>query len=84
MQAVQTTQRLRDFVMKNFYFPKDFRLDETTSFLDRGILDSTGVLELVAFVEDQFGIKVADDELVPANFDSLATLAAFIERKQKS
>lgn len=79
---MQTAARLREFVTTNFYIPSHVKLDDKTSFLAGGILDSTGVLELVAFVEQQFGIKVSDDELVPANFDSLAALAAFIERKR--
>ena len=72
---------LRTFVSSSFYIPTGTRLEETTSFLDHGILDSTGVLELVTFVENRFGITVGDDELVPANFDSLAALTAFVERK---
>jgi len=80
---METTQRLREFVTTNFYIPPDLDLDEATSFLERGILDSTGVLELVVFIEAQFGIAVADDELVPANFDSLGALTRFIDGKQK-
>ncbi len=79
---MQTATTLREFVTKNFYIPPDSALEETTSFLERGIIDSTGVLELVTFLEDHFGIAVADDELVPANFDSLRALAAFVERKR--
>jgi acyl carrier protein len=79
---MQITERLREFVTTNFYVPADLELEDTTSFLDRGILDSTGVIELVAFVENQFGISVSDDELVPAHFDSLGALAGFIEKKR--
>jgi acyl carrier protein len=79
---MQVSSRLREFVTTNFYIPPDLKLDDSTSFLDRGIIDSTGVLELVTFVESNFGIKIADDELVPANFDSLGALATFVERKR--
>jgi acyl carrier protein len=79
---MQTASKLREFVTKNFYIPPGIALDETTSFLERGIIDSTGVLELVTFLEAQFGIAIADDELVPANFDSLRALTAFVERKR--
>jgi acyl carrier protein len=79
---MQITSTLREFVTTNFYIPPDLKLDETTSFLDRGILDSTDVIELVTFVENQFGISVADDELVPAHFDSLGALTRFVERKR--
>jgi len=78
----QTTTQLRAFVTSNFYIPAEISLDDTTSFLDQGILDSTGVLELVTFIEGKFGISVPDDELVPANFDSLAALSAYVQRKR--
>ncbi len=74
--------RLRQFVTTNFYVPDAQRFDDVTSFLQQGILDSTGVLELVTFVEREFGIAVDDDELVPSNFDSIAALSQFIERKR--
>lgn len=74
--------RLRAFIASNFYVPTGLPLDETTSFLQQGIIDSTGVLELVSFVESEFGIAVRDHELLPSNFDSLAALAEFIDRKQ--
>jgi acyl carrier protein len=76
------TERLRTFIAANFYVPKGQSLDETTSFLDTGIIDSTGVLEIVAFIEREFGLDVKDHELVPSNFDSLAALSAFIHRKK--
>jgi acyl carrier protein len=82
MQSTQTITELREFVTSNFYVPAELGFDDTSSFLAQGILDSTGVLELVTFVENRFGISVQDDELVPANFDSLAALSAYVERKQ--
>ena len=80
MQTTQTASKLREFVIANFYVPSGMPLDETTSFLEQGIIDSTGVLELVTFIEDHFGITVRDEDLVPSNFDSLRALAAFVER----
>lgn len=82
MSSPETAAQLRAFVVANFYVPSGTPLDDTTSFLEQGILDSTGVLELVTFVEGRFGIAVSDEELVPQNFDSLAALAAFVERKR--
>jgi acyl carrier protein len=76
----QTASKLREFVIENFYIPPDMSLHATTSFLETGIIDSTGVLELVTFIEAQFGISVRDEDLVAANFDSLAALTAFVER----
>ena len=75
-------QRLRAYVITSFYVRPGHRFDETTSILAQGIIDSRGVLELVAFVESEFGIAVSDEELVPANFDSIAALAQFIARKR--
>jgi acyl carrier protein len=75
-------ERLREFVATNYYVPDATKLDDAASFLATGLLDSTGVLELVTFVEQEFAISVADDDLVPANFDSIAKVAAFIARKR--
>lgn len=78
----QDTDRLRSFITTNFYVPTGQRLDDTTSFLQHGIIDSTGVLELVAFVEQELGVAVDDDELLPSNFDSIAAISEFIRRKR--
>ncbi len=77
-------RHLRDFIVTNFYIPDGQPLDEVTSFLDAGIIDSTGVLELVAHVESKYGITIADHELIPSNFDSIGALARFIQRKRGS
>lgn len=73
---------LRDFIVTNFYIPDGQPLDEVTSFLDAGIIDSTGVLELVGFIETEFAIPVADAEIVPENLDSIATITAYVTGKQ--
>jgi acyl carrier protein len=78
---MQIHSQLREFITTNYYLPNDMKLEDIDSFLARGILDSTGVLELVTFVESKFGVSVTDDELVPANFDSFGALASFVERK---
>jgi acyl carrier protein len=74
--------RLREFVAKNFYMPDPKSFTDQTSFLDQGIIDSTGVLELVTFVENEYGITVADDDMVPQNFDSIDALVAFVTKKK--
>jgi acyl carrier protein len=74
-------QRLREFVAKNFYLADAGSFDDGSSFLDRGVIDSTGVLELVTFIEDEYGITVADEEIVPANFDTVNALAGFVAHK---
>ena len=78
---MQIASQLREFIATNYYIPANTRLEDIESFLGDGVIDSTGVLELVTFVESRFGVKVADDELIPANFDSLAAVASFVERK---
>jgi acyl carrier protein len=81
MQAVETD--IRNFIVQNFLFGRDDgTLKSDTSFLDSGIIDSTGVMELVMYIEKNCGVKVEDHELDPANLDSIARLARFIERKQ--
>jgi acyl carrier protein len=59
-------------------------LADDTSFLARGILDSTGILELVAFLEERFDLKIPDEDLLPENLDSLNAIAAYVERRRAS
>ena len=75
---------IRAFVIQNFMFGQGAQLADDESFLEAGIIDSTGVLELVGFLETTFGIAVADEDLVPANLDSVERVARFVERKVKS
>lgn len=80
--TAQLRARLRAFVTTNFYLADPASFDDATSFLDRGIIDSTGVLELVTFVEQELGVAVADDDMVPANFDSIDALVAFVASRR--
>jgi acyl carrier protein len=74
--------QIRDYVARNLLFSDTgFRYDDDASFLDEGIIDSLGVIELVTFVEKQFGISVADQELVPDNFDSVRKLETYVRQK---
>lgn len=76
-------ESIRQHIIDNFLLGETSRLaSDRVSFLDTGIIDSTGVLELVMFVEETFGIKIEDDELLPENLDSVENLADFIRRKQ--
>jgi len=79
MQTIE--QQVRQFVTDNFPFGRVDDLSSDESLMDQGIVDSTGVLELVAFLEDTYRIKVQDNELVPANLDSINGLVRFLERK---
>lgn len=73
--------QIRSFVCENFLFGQADGLTDQASFLERGIIDSTGVLELVAHLEKTYAIKVRDDELIPDNLDSIASVAAYLRRK---
>ena len=77
----EQSSRIREFVIENFLFGDDTGLTDTTSFRDEGIVDSTGVLELVAFIETGFGISVEASEYVPDNLDSIEKIAQFVARK---
>jgi len=73
----------RNFIIENFLFEEDDNLREDTSFLENGIIDSTGVLELVMFIEETYGISVEDDEIVPENLDSISKITEYVQRKQE-
>ena len=74
--------KIRAFIFSNFLFDaEESALDNDTSFLEQGIIDSTGVLELVEWLEETFALKVDDEELIPGNLDSVNRLAQFIARK---
>ncbi len=75
--------KIRDFIARNFLFSEDgFTYADDASFLESGIIDSYGFMELLHWVEEEFGMSVADEELVPDNFDSVRHLSSFILRKQ--
>ena len=75
------SSKVREYIVDNFLFGEGESLREDTSFLEEGIIDSTGILELVMFLEETYGIKIEDDELVPENMDSLQNIAKYLERK---
>jgi acyl carrier protein len=76
---------IRKFIVDNFLFGDESKLPASdTSFLNNGIIDSTGMLEVINFIEETFAIKVEDNELLPENLDSLKNLDAFIASKKAS
>jgi acyl carrier protein len=76
-------QKIRDYILENYLFTDDqSALSNNDSFLDKGILDSTGILEVIYFIEEDFDIKVEDEEMIPENLDSVNKIIAFVERKQ--
>jgi len=76
-----TIEVIREFVGENFLLGRENQLSDDASFLDEGIIDSTGVLELVAFLETQFEIQVDNAELTTENLDSIARVAAYVATK---
>ena len=74
-------QPVRTFVVENFLFGRDDGLTDGQSFLESGIIDSTGVLELVAFMEKTYNISISDEELVPDNLDSINSISEYLRSK---
>jgi acyl carrier protein len=79
--AGDIAQRVRTFLVDSFLLGDDDGFANDESLLDSGIVDSTGVMEVVSFLEESFAIAVDDDELVAENLDSVDRLAAFVQRK---
>lgn len=74
---------IRKYILENFLFTDDeSALDDEESLLAQGIIDSTGALEIANFLEEAFGLKILDDEMLPDNLDSVANISRFILRKK--
>ena len=74
-------ETIHGFIVENFLFGDGEHFTNETSFLDSGIIDSTGILELITFLEETYNIKIEDDELIPENLDSLNNVVKFIGQK---
>lgn len=75
--------KIKNYILENYLFTDDQNaLQDGDSFLQQGIIDSTGILEVVFFLEEEFGVKVEDEEMIPENLDSVNNLVAFVERKK--
>jgi len=81
-KLMHMTDQVRAFLTTNFYVPDPGALANDASLLDQGLIDSTGVLEVIDFIETTFGITVEDAEMLPENLDSIDRITAFIQRKQ--
>lgn len=84
MHTVDIGSEIRDFVVTNFLFGKGDDLRDDESLLENGVIDSTGVLELVSYLQERFDMRIEDDEIVPANLDSIRNLVEFVGRKTGS
>lgn len=73
--------KIRGFIVENFLFGNEDGVKDETLFLDEGIIDSTGILELVSYLEEEFSLAVEDEELVPENLGSINNVVAYLERK---
>lgn len=77
-------EKLRGFILDNFLFTDDqSALSSEDSFMDKGIIDSTGILEVIFFLKEEFVVEVEDDEMIPENLDSVNNLVAYIDKKTK-
>ena len=77
--------RIQKFILENYLFTSDpSALGSDDSLLGRGIVDSTGMLEIIMFIEEQLGVTVKDEDMVPENLDSVNRIAAFVESKRKA
>ena len=76
------TQEIREFVISNFLFGDGASLQNSQSFLDTGIVDSTGMLELIMFVESTYDIKIEPEEMLPENLDSIDRVVQFVSNKK--
>jgi acyl carrier protein len=81
-EKMEIEKSIREFIANNLLFSDNgFGYPDDASFLEEGIVDSAGVMELVAFTEDNLGVQVEDHEITPDNFDSVSKLAAYVRRK---
>jgi acyl carrier protein len=74
--------RIRDFVLKTFPLARKNGIKEGEKWLETGMMDSLGILDLVQFLEKEFSIHVSDDELLPENFESLSAVVSFVNARQ--
>ena len=78
-------KKIRTYILENYLFTNDeSALNSGDSFLEKGILDSTGILEVIYFLEETFGIKIDDEEMIPENLDSVSNICGFIDRKRSA
>ena len=78
-------EQIRNFILENYLFTNDTKaLGLDDSLLGRGIVDSTGMLEIIFFIEEQLGVKVKDEEMIPDNLDGVNKIAAYVQSKKQA
>jgi acyl carrier protein len=84
MQVNAVSEQIKSFIVQHFPLARSRQLRHDDPLLENGILDSLGVLELVTYLEEEFNISLSDEELVPENFQTIACLTAFVQKKGKA
>ena len=82
LTVMDLKETVRRFIVSNYYVGDASALTDDTSLVDQAIIDSTGIFEVIVFLESKFGIKIADSDMLPDNLDSIAKIAAFVARKK--
>ena len=77
---MDSKEKIRSFIVDNFYVPETANLADDTPLIESGIVDSTGVLEVVAFLEETFDIAIPDEDMLPANLDTIGRMASYVTR----
>jgi acyl carrier protein len=75
------SEKIRAFIVDNFLFGDGSHLKDDTSFLEERIIDSTGILQIISFLEEEFAITIDDDEILPEHLDSLSNITIFLNKK---
>jgi acyl carrier protein len=76
-------EQIKEFILRNFLFTDDMNaVANNASLIAEGVVDSTGILEVIMFLEESFSIKVRDEEMTPDNFESIDAITAFVEKKR--
>jgi len=81
---VEVQQRVRQFIIENFYVSDTAALTDDASLITAGVIDSTGMLEVIAFLESEFGISIDGNELTPENLETIGRIAGFVAQKRRS
>ena len=78
---MEIKEKVKTFIRESFLFDSTAQIEDGDSLLEKGIIDSTGVLELILYLEEEFGIKIEDEEIIPENLDSVANIETLLRGK---
>ncbi len=81
---MQIEQKIQEFLMSNFFLDDSFVINRDESLIYQGVLDSTGTIELISFIEKEFDITINNDEIIPENFDSIQSIISFISSRHQT